>query len=110
MRGKQENLILVALYPGPNAPASMNMFFRPLINELRTLYEGASSSFSSFSSSSSFHLVFVLLFLRFLIIYYFFWVFCYQGIQIVNSIDATHKTLKAQLLFATCDLDARRKV
>lgn len=40
IRSRTENLILVGLYPGPTAPSSMNMFFKPLIKELRTLYEG----------------------------------------------------------------------
>lgn len=40
IRVKLENLILCGLYPGPQAPKSMNMFFKPLIKELRTLYKG----------------------------------------------------------------------
>ncbi|CAG8591204.1 4690_t:CDS:2 [Gigaspora margarita] len=39
-RVKQENLLIVAIIPGPNSPKNFNSFIRPIINELKKLEDG----------------------------------------------------------------------
>ncbi|CAG8854910.1 42574_t:CDS:2, partial [Gigaspora margarita] len=40
IRVKKENLLVVAIIPGPKQPKNFNTFMRPLINELKQLEEG----------------------------------------------------------------------
>ena len=39
-RFKLENIILVGMIPGPKEPENVNPFLKPIVDDLKTLYEG----------------------------------------------------------------------
>ena len=46
-RVKKENLLIVTMFPGPQAPKDFNSFMRPIVDELKSL-EGDNSIFINY--------------------------------------------------------------